>query len=172
MSSERSLILLLALAAFAPAMSAQAATPPRCYTAELTVTPGPAQGAAGSIGQTVRFRNISGHTCTLDGYPGLQMRSASGSALATHIHRGSSVTVSARPVRLVTLGPGRQAAFDIGYAAATGFGNERCPASARVQVTPPNDFKPLTISWRLQPYGGSIPHLECGLINVSPVYTG
>lgn len=167
--SSKPLILLAALGALAPA-AAHASSPPRCYTTQLTVAPGPAQGAAGSIGQSVHFRNVSVHACTLYGYPGMQMLNGSGHDLTTYVHRGSSVTVMQRPVRLVTLGPGQQAAFDIGYADATGFGNERCPASARVEITPPNDYKALTITWRLQPYGGSIPHLECGLINVSPVY--
>ena len=115
------------------------------------------QGAAGSIAQSVNLLNISNRACTLEGYPGMQMLSASGHALATHVHRGASVTVRARPVTLVTLAPGGKAAFDIGYADATGFGNKRCPTSARVKVTPPNDRKALTIKWRLQPYGGSDP---------------
>jgi len=169
MSSKPSLILLAALAALVPA-AAHASAAPRCTTGQLSVTPGAAQGAAGSIGQNVRLLNVSNRTCTLEGYPGLQMLNASGHALATHVHRGASVTVKARPVHLVTLAPGQKASFDIGYSDATGFSNERCPTSARVEVTPPNDFKAVTVRWRLQPYGGSIPHLKCGLISVSPVY--
>jgi hypothetical protein len=167
--SSRLLFALAALSTLIPA-AARASAPARCYTSELAFALGPAQGAAGSIAQTVHLRNVSTRKCTLQGYPGLQMLNASGQPITTRVHRGASVTVSARPLVLITLAPGRQASFDIGYADATGYGNERCPASARVEITPPNDYRPLTVKWSLQPYGGSIPHLECGLINVSPVY--
>jgi hypothetical protein len=166
------LCALAAVVLFADAGAATALTVPRCLVAQLAVKPGQGGVAAGSVGQTVHFTNVSRHTCLLDGYPGMQMLNGAGKPIATEVHRGASVTVVSRPVRLVTLAPGGEASFDIGYADATGFGNERCPTSARVEVTPPNDYGHLTIAWALQPYGGDIPHLECGLINVSPVYAG
>ncbi len=169
--SSRLLIALAALAAITPA-SASASAPHRCYSSQLAVTPGQAQGAAGSVGQTVQLRNLAHVTCTLEGYPGMLLLNGAGHALPTVVHRGASVTVSARAVSLVTLAPGQSAAFDIGYASATGYGNKRCPTSTRVEITPPNDFAPLTINWRLQPFGGTIQQLRCGLINVSPVYAG
>jgi hypothetical protein len=145
---------------------------PRCLTSQLSVKPGSSEGAAGSIGQVVHFENISRSRCGLLGYPGMLMLDASGRPLATEVHRGSSGTVAARAVRLVVLAAGGEASFDLGYADSTGYGNERCPTSARVEITPPNDFAHLTISWHLQPYGGDIPHLECGEITVSPVFAG
>jgi hypothetical protein len=155
-----------------PGAAGTAAAGTRCLVAQLAVKPGAGGGAAGSIGQTVHFTNTSDRSCTLSGYPGLQMLNGAGRPIATEVHRGASVTVPSRPVSLVTLAPGGEASFDLGYADATGFGNEQCPTSARVQITPPNDYGHLTISWRLQPYGGDIPHLECGLIDVSPVFAG
>jgi hypothetical protein len=144
----------------------------RCLLSELSVKPGQGGAAAGSIGQVVHFTNVSHATCTLDGYPGLQMLGAAGKPIATEVHRGSSVTVQALPVRLVNLLPGRVASFNLGYSDGTGFGNEKCPTSTRVEITPPNDYSHFTIAWALQPYGGDIPHLECGLITVSPVFAG
>lgn len=149
-----------------------ASSAPRCLTSQLTVKPGSPEGAAGSIGEVVHFENVSRTRCELEGYPGLLMLGANGRPLATDVHRGSSVTVASRPVALVVLAPAGEASFDIGYADSTGFGNERCPTSTRVEVTPPNDYGHLTIAWRLQPYGGNIPHLRCGEITVSPVYAG
>jgi hypothetical protein len=172
MSSKSVLAGLATIAALAPAAARAGGAVHRCYTTQLVAKPGPANAAAGSIGQTVSLRNTSASACTMSGYPGMLMLSASGHPLATEVHRGASVTVRSRPVRVVTLAPGHSALFDIGYGDATGFANARCPTSARVEITPPNDFAHLTISWRLQPYGGSIRHLVCGLINVSPVYTG
>jgi hypothetical protein len=144
----------------------------RCLTAELVARPGQGGVAAGSVGDVVHFTNVSHHRCTLHGYPGLQMLNAAGRPIVTDVHRGSSVTVSARPVGLVTLAPGGKASFELGYADATGFGSETCPTSTRIEITPPNDYRPLTIAWRIQPFGGDIPHLRCGEITVSPVYAG
>jgi hypothetical protein len=153
-------------------VNANGATLSRCLNTQLAVKPGQSNGAAGSIGQVVHFTNVSHAACTLEGYPGMQMLDGAGRPLATEVHRGSSVTVQARPVRLVTLLAGGQASFELGYADATGFGDEHCPSSTRIEVTPPDDFRSLTIAWRLQPYGGDIPHLECGEITVSPVFAG
>jgi hypothetical protein len=149
-----------------------AASVSRCLVSQLTVTPGEAGAAAGSIGQVAHFENVSHTACTLYGYPGMQLLGAAGEPLATEVHRGASSTVPARAVRAVDLLPGKQASFDLGYADATGYGNEHCPTSTRVEVTPPNDYGHLTIAWKLQPYGGDIPHLECGEIAVSPVFAG
>ncbi|HEX2702039.1 MAG TPA: DUF4232 domain-containing protein [Solirubrobacteraceae bacterium] len=165
------LILVVSPTSSAPTHAA-AARVSRCFASQLTVAPGPGSGAAGSVGQVVHFTNHSHSSCTLSGYPGMQMLGSAGKPLATEVHRGSSVTVPALAVRLVTLRPAGKASFNLGYADATGYGNERCPTSTRVEITAPNDYKPLTIVWRIQPYGGDIPHLECGEITVSPVFAG
>jgi hypothetical protein len=145
---------------------------PRCLTGQLRVTPGTSEGALGHIGVVVRFTNHSRSTCELYGYPGLQMLDAAGKALPTSVQRGIAYTVPKVPERAVKLPPGGRASFDLGYSDSTGYGNETCPSSTRVEITPPNDFKPLTIAWRIAPYGGDIPHLKCGEITVSPVFAG
>jgi hypothetical protein len=155
-----------------PGSPAAASNPSSCAAPQLAVTLGSPQGAAGSIAQTVHFENVSSARCTLEGYPALLMLGAAGTPLATEEHRGPSVTVPSIAPRLVTLAPGAKASFDIGYSDATGYANERCPTSARVAIIPPEDTKPITIAWRLEPYGGDIPHLRCGEIAVSPVYPG
>jgi hypothetical protein len=74
---------------------------------------------------------------------------------------------------VVTVKPGGEASFDLGYDDATGYENDRCPISARVAITPPNASRPITVPWRMQPYGGgSVTHLRCGQITVSPVFAG
>jgi hypothetical protein len=143
----------------------------RCLSAKLHVrlTVGV---AAGSIGDTVTFTNASATTCTLRGYPGVQMLTANGRRLVTHLHRGASVTVPAVPVRTVILASGREASFYLGYADETGYELLKCRTSAGVDITPPNATKPITVPWHLQPYGGTIEHLRCGIITVSPVFAG
>ena len=128
--------------------------------------------AAGSIGDTVTLTNVSARTCMLRGYFGVQMLTANGHRLATHIHRGASVTVPATAVHTVTLAPRGRASFYLGYADATGYELLKCPTSARVAITPPNATNPITVPWHLQPYGGSVQHLRCGIITVSPVFAG
>ena len=63
------------------APAAQAGTP-RCATSGLVVwmdTQG--DGAAGSVYYTLQFTNLSGHACTLRGYPGVSAVSLSGHQL-------------------------------------------------------------------------------------------
>lgn len=62
----------------APASSAAAgtttgapATTPRCTSAELKVTLGPDEGAAGSVDRPLVFTNSGSRTCELTGFPGV-----------------------------------------------------------------------------------------------------
>ena len=152
-----------------PAHSAAAGA--RCHSSQLRVKLGPAGAALGHIGQLVSFENASATRCTLYGYPGLQMLAANGRPIHTQVLRGVAYTVPSVPERLVSLAPDHEASFDLGYDDGTGYGNESCPTSARVEVTPPNAYTPITVVWRMQPYGGgTIQHLRCGQITVSPVF--
>jgi hypothetical protein len=158
-------------AAGTPATTIAAAAAPGCLATQLAVQVGPATGAAGSVGYTNDFKNISSTTCTLYGYPGLQMLTANSQPIPTDVIRGTSVTVPYVPEKLVTLVPGARADFDMGFAASTGYGNAKCPTSTRVEFTAPNDFQSLTVALAIQPYGGAtIAQLHCGEIHVSPVY--
>ncbi|MGD1050592.1 MAG: DUF4232 domain-containing protein [Solirubrobacteraceae bacterium] len=145
----------------------------RCHSSQLRVKLGWASGAAGHIGQLVSFENASARSCTLYGYPGLQMLAADGRPIRTQVRRGVAYTVPRVAEQLVSLAPGHEASFDLGYDDGTGYGNESCPTSARVEVTPPNAYTPITVVWRMQPFGGgTIQHLRCGQITVSPVFAG
>jgi hypothetical protein len=150
-----------------------AATGARCHSSQLRVKLGWAEGALGHIGELVSFENVSATTCALYGYPGLQMLDAGGKPIQTQVLRGIAYTVPSVPERVVSLSPGHEASFHLGYDNATGYGSESCPISARVEVTPPNAYEPITVVWRMQPYGGgTIQHLRCGQITVSPVFAG
>ena len=143
----------------------------RCFSKQLAVKLGQAGVALGHAGQVVSLRNTSRTTCTLSGYPGLQMLNAAGHPIRTQVLHGIAYTVPSVRERVVTLAPGGAASFDLGYDDGTGYGNERCPTSSRVEITPPSADTPITISWRIQPFGGgSIAHLRCGQITVSPVF--
>jgi hypothetical protein len=126
--------------------------------------------ALGHVGRVVSFENISAATCTLHGYPGLQMLNAAGHPIRTHVLRGIAYTVPYVPDLVVTLAPSAEASFDVGYNDSTDYELEQCPVSARVEITPPTAVTPITVAWHIQPYGGTFAHLRCGQITVSPVY--
>ena len=163
--------LIVAVAVAIDAASASAGQDPRCQSTQLAVRIGREGAALGHIGVEVRFVNISARACTLYGYPGLQMLDGRNRALATRVHRGVAYTVPTTAERVVILRPRASAAFDAGWDDATGYGLKKCPTSTRVLVTPPNAYRSISVSWRIQPYGGgTIQHLRCGQITVSPVF--
>ena len=146
-----------------PATSTTAAGPARCATSALSGSVVGSSGAAGTIETTVALKSTAPAPCTLGGYPGMQMLSASGSPLPTIVVRKGNYSFTAIPVTTVTVGPGQSAYFNIGYSDVP-VGNETtCPTSASVQVTPPNAFNHLVITAALAPCGG-------GTLAVSPVF--
>ncbi len=153
--------------------AATASSTAACTAGQLVVALGPSDAAMGHIGQVVSFKNISAKTCALEGYPGVKMLDAAGQPIPTEVTDGPSYIVPALPERVVVLTAGSKASFDVGYSDATGYGDAVCPTSVQVAVTPPSVGQPITVSWRIQPYGGStIAKLQCGQIAVSPVYAG
>jgi Protein of unknown function (DUF4232) len=153
------------------AATSTSGAPPACVTAQLSLGLGQANGAAGSVGYTNSFENISSTACTLFGYPGMLMLGAAGKPIPTDVIRGTSVVVPDEPERLVTLAPGSRALFQMGFSDGTGYGNDYCPTSSRVEFTPPGGYSQITVSLRINPYGGTdVEHLHCGEITVSPVY--
>jgi hypothetical protein len=140
-----------------------------CQPSQLSLATDPAHssgGAAGSLGITYMFTNTSATTCTLGGFPGLQLLGASGQPLQTTTIRNSETP------SIVTLQSGGHAWFDIEFPTQTGFGSLQCPTSAALAVIPPNDTTAVVVrgsGGQISPYGGDIPHLMCGNIDVSPV---
>lgn len=143
-----------------------------CLAMNLTVHLGPTNAGAGSVQQIVTFQNTGTAPCALYGYPGLQMLGPGGQAISTEVHRGSSESVPPVELTTVRLVVGGAASFAAGWADGTGYGNDQCPSSSQVRITPPNDANPITVSWAIAPYGGTTEHLECGEVTVSPVYAG
>jgi Domain of unknown function (DUF4232) len=147
--------------AFAPV------SPPDCTASQLTVTLGPVTVGAGHVTQQVTFQNTSRAACNLYGYPGMQMFDSSGQPLRTAVIR-APVTEE----RNVSLSPGQQASFSAHWASRTGYGNDICPTSAQVEITPPNALHGIFVNWQIAPYGGTTQDLQCGEILVSPVHPG
>ena len=139
------------------------AGPARCATTALTGSVAGSSGAAGTIETTVALKSTGTVPCTLGGYPGLQMLSASGATLPTQVVRKGNYSFTAMAPTTVTLAPGQSAYFNIGYSDVPVGTETSCPTSSSLEVTPPNAFDHLVLAAALGPCGG-------GTLVVSPVF--
>lgn len=143
--------------------AAAATATPRCEVRNLKLAPPRSSGAAGSIGLLFTFTNNGRTTCHIFGFPGMRLENKHHRAMSTTVIRGTSVVVPFEPENTVRIAPGRRASFFAGYSDVP-TGNEKCPTSAYVQVTPPNDYRQLTVAMGATACGGRI--------TVSPVVPG
>jgi hypothetical protein len=174
----RGLLLSILISGVILAACGAASTPPpssspqslaRCTSGDLRVEIGVANVAMGHVGQQIRLKNVSHASCTLTGYPRLQMLDATGAPITTRLHFGADYIVPAIPVRTITLAPKAAAGFLVGYEDATGYATASCPTSSTIKIFAPHDATALIVHWHLTPYGGSVTALRCGIITVSPI---
>ena len=134
-------------AAPAPPSSAPASPavtgPLACATSSLNVTLGPSSGYAGGVYQTIVFTNTSGTTCTLFGYPGVSLVSASHAQIGLAAQRASTV-----PVKLITLATGVAANAVLQIVDALNFGSATCSPTqaAFLRIYPPNQTAPVYLA--------------------------
>jgi hypothetical protein len=121
--------------------------------------------AAGNIAVTYGLSNASAVACTLFGYPGVQMLDASGRPIPTQVSHGGSYTFPVETPRVVTLSPGAQASFFLGYTDVPSGTEMSCPQSARLNITPPGSTGTVQLADQIAPCGG-------GAVTVSPVHAG
>jgi hypothetical protein len=168
----RTLVVMLAItvagicaagAAVAHGSARTAASTPRCRLRQLSLAQPKSNGAAGSIRLRFVFTNQSSATCELFGFPGLQMLNKHGAKIRTRVIRGTSNVVPPEPENDVIMTHGQHGSFYAGYSDVP-TGNQKCPTSSFLEVTPPNDFKHFTLPLRIAPCGGRI--------TVSPVVHG
>lgn len=120
----------------APSKAAVAASTPRCATARLVVwldTQG--NHAAGSTYYKLEFTNLSGHACSLLGYPGVSAVNLSGHQLGS----GASRNHSHAP-RLVRLASAVTATAVLQIVDAHNFPRSACHqvTAAGLRIYPPN----------------------------------
>src|SRR5713226_4773082 len=103
------------------AATASSASTPGCATSGLVVWANANYGGgyAGGYTYTVSFTNLSGHACTLRGYPGVSAVSLTGHQLGRPAGWGN-----AKP-RVVRLANGATATAQLNIADAYNFGNCR-----------------------------------------------
>ena len=127
---------LVATLAFAGGSASTAGTTPRCTTSGLVVwlnTNG--SGTAGSVFYKLRFTNLSGHACTLTGYPGVSGVNLAGHRLGSPAARDTSRTP--HTVRLAA-GASRTAVLQIVSVGNFSAAACRPVTAAGLRVFPPN----------------------------------
>jgi hypothetical protein len=122
--------------------------PPSCATSDLQVYLGLNQGAAGHIYQVIDFKNISGRTCTLFGYPGVSF--AAGTP-ASQVGRAADEDPTT-PRVTVTLAPGDVGNALLSYTQAGFYPPTKCAQAntAYIQVYPPNQTTPAYVAYSSQ----------------------
>ncbi|CAM5306898.1 DUF4232 domain-containing protein [Streptomyces fumanus] len=120
--------------------SASARADGRCHTSALRASVGRMDPGAGQRNFPVVLTNISSHTCTLYGYPGLAFTDAAGRQLGPDPKR---TPASPETVRLV---PGASAWAALSFA-DPGISGARTADPATLLVTPPDERHPLKVAW-------------------------
>ena len=92
-------------------------------------------GAAGSTYFKLKLTNLSGHMCTLAGYPGVSAVDLAGHQL------GSAATRSSSPMRVARLASGATATAVLRIVVAVNFPSSTCRpvTAAGLRVYPPNE---------------------------------
>ena len=125
----------LATSAPAAASATAVAGPPACAASALKVTQSAPDGYAGGSDVTIGFTNTSGAPCTLYGYPGVSLVSASRAQIGLPAKRLGTV-----PVKVVTLASGATASAVVQIADALSFPSPACSPvkAAYLRIFPPN----------------------------------
>ena len=92
-------------------------------------------GAAGTIYYSLEFTNLSGHACTLRGYPGVSGITLGGAQLGSAASRSTGT-----PKKTITLAPGKTAASALGITEVGNFPASSChpTTAAGLRVYAPN----------------------------------
>jgi hypothetical protein len=138
-------------------------TVPGCTGANYTVKVLGTEGAAGTNEVTLGLSNTASATCTLFGYPGIQLLGAGGTDIATDEVEGGAESFTDFARTNVSVGPGATAYFNIGYSDVTTGTESSCPTATALQVIPPNTTTRLIVS-------GRFTVCNAGTVDVSPVF--
>lgn len=129
-----------------------------CQPSQLSLSTGGRNAGAGSVQEVFIFTNTGSASCTLFGYPGMQMLGSGGQQIPTNVVRMQSTE------QTVTLAAGATASFLAQWHDQTGYMTP-CATSQSVEVTPPNDTSQLTVTAAIQ----ACPD---GTVNVDAVVAG
>jgi len=129
--------ILAAQTAVALAPNADATTP-ACGNAALTVTHTPTQGATGHGSFVLLFRNVSGSTCSIYGYPGLDALNSTGHVLAHAARTLHGFAGGVTTETTAVLAPGSWGSATVEWLNFNPVTSGPCVFSASVATTPAN----------------------------------
>ncbi|HEV7204064.1 MAG TPA: DUF4232 domain-containing protein [Jatrophihabitans sp.] len=144
MSVSRRLAVLATSALALGGVAAIGAAPasaalPACGNTSLTVSASAEQGATGHANFILRFRNRTGNTCTIYGYPGLDALSSTDHVLAHATRTVNGFTGGSRHgIPTVVLHPGAYASADVEWMNFNPVTSGACTFSHSVATTPAN----------------------------------
>lgn len=129
----------------------------RCHSGGLVGRLATEDSSTGHRHALLELRNISGSTCTVYGYGGVQLIDDVGQNLPTH-----QVRVASPAPTPVTVPAGGTATSQLTWAEIPGDGDATSgpcqPTPATLAVIPPDETQPLSIPWTLGPVcqGGTL----------------
>lgn len=142
-----------------------ARTGPTCRTSQLTLAYDRSDGLVANRADQFSLQNTSTSTCTLFGYPHIQMLLADRHPTPTHATQATSAYLFRTALKVVSLQAGAKSYFVVEWVAGTCV-HYASTAGEFLQVTPPGDTGILTTSARAGIDDGID---ACGNIVVSPV---
>lgn len=120
-----------------PAATAQAIIP-ACGNSSLAVTHTPPQGATGHGAFVLLFRNVTGSTCSLYGYPGLDALDKYGHVMAHAQRTLHGFAGGASSVSTINVAPGGFASATVDWMNFNAVTSGPCAFSASIATTPAN----------------------------------
>jgi hypothetical protein len=135
---------------------------PRCYIGDLSAGFHGYQIEMGTRGFILTLTNISNQSCSLYGYPGLQLLNAKKQPLPTTTLWGMSYFDRNQVKSLIVLSPGETASADISYGVYGSRGNS--VLAYYMKVTPPNCYDHFILKI---PYGHALVYLH--QVQVTPM---
>ncbi len=140
-------------------------TEPTCQTSQLTLTYDGSDGLVANRADQFTLQNTSTSTCTLSGYPHIQILLADRHPTPTHATQATSAYLFQTSLKVVALQAGAKSYFTIEWVGGK-CAQHASTAGAFVQITPPGDIAILTTSTRAGADGGIDAY---GNIVVSPI---
>ena len=130
-------------------------TPPRAHIGDLSAGFRGYQTEMGTRGFIVTLTNVSNHSVSLYGYPGLQLLNAKKQPLPTRTLWGKSYFDRNQAKSLIVLSPGETASADISFGVYGTASNS--VLAYYLQVTPPNCYSHFILKI---PYGPALVYLH------------
>jgi hypothetical protein len=152
----------------ASSVSAMAATSVgRCTTGDLStgIVIGVGGNSAGHANYPIQYVNVSGHTCSLYGYAGISVTTASGQQIGLPAARGP-----ASASRMVTLTPGAAAHSDLQVSDTGNYATGTCRPETGVLIKdyPPGSYSSTVIPYSIKTCAG----MSVRTLSTGPVVAG